>query len=97
HTLEKAGLIRSMLRDRLAALVKADEVIGQLDRALSYVRVMMEAVRQAQQENALLHVDLHLKQIGREFVDDAPITTRLQRQEAALQGKVAEQELFRSR
>ncbi|HEX4333994.1 MAG TPA: tetratricopeptide repeat protein, partial [Usitatibacter sp.] len=97
NTLEKARLLRSMLRDTLAALVKAYEVIGQPDRALIYLREMMEALRQTQQENALLHVDLHLKQIGREFVDDAPITTRLQRQEAALQGKVAEQELFRSR
>jgi putative two-component system response regulator len=97
NTLEKARLLRSMLRDTLAALVKAYEVIGQPERALIYLREMMEALRQTQQENALLHVDLHLKQIGRDFANDAPITTRLQRQEAALQGKVAEQELFRSR
>lgn len=97
NTLEKARLLRSMLRDTLAALVKAYEVIGQPDRALIYLREMMEALRQTQQENALRHLNLHLEQLGRELGDEAPITTRLQRQEAALQGKVAEQELFRSR
>jgi putative two-component system response regulator len=35
--------------------------------------------------------------VGESVVGDVPITKRLQRQEAALQGKVAEQELFRSR
>jgi len=86
-----------MLRDTLAALVKAYEIIGQPQRALVYLREMMEALRQTQQENALKHVNLHLEQLGQTFVAEAPIATRLQRQEAALQGKVAEQELFKSR
>ncbi len=96
-TLERARLLRSMLRDTLAALVKAYEIIGQPQRALVYLREMMEALRQTQQENALKHVNLHLEQLGQTFVAEAPIATRLQRQEAALQGKVAEQELFKSR
>lgn len=96
-TLERARLLRSMLRDTLAALVKAFEIIGQPQRALVYLREMMEALRQTQQENALKHVNLHLDQLGRDFVVEPPLTTRLQRQEAALQGQVAEQELFRSR
>lgn len=96
-TLEKARLLRSMLRDTLAALVKAYEIIGQPQRALVYLRELMEALRQNQQENALKHVNLHLKQIAQNLGVDAPVTTRLQRQEAALQGKVAEQELFKSR
>jgi putative nucleotidyltransferase with HDIG domain len=96
-TLERARLLRSMLRDTLAALVKAYEIIGQPQRALVYLREMMEALRQTQQENALKHVNLHLKQLSQEVGADAPLTTRLQRQEAALRGKVAEQELFRSR
>jgi putative two-component system response regulator len=85
-----------MLRDTLAALVKAYEAIGQPERALVYLREMIESLRQTQQENALKHLRLHLDQLG-EVVGDAPISTRLQRQEAALRGKVAEQELFRSR
>jgi putative two-component system response regulator len=96
-TLEKARLLRSMLRDTLAALVKAYEIVGQPQRALVYLREMIEALRQTQQENALRHVNLHLEQLGEPVVGDVPITKRLQRQEAALQGKVAEQELFRSR
>jgi putative two-component system response regulator len=96
-TLEKARLLRSMLRDTLAALVKAYEIIGQPQRALVYLREMMEALRQTQQENALRHVKLHLEQLGQDVADDGAISKKLQRHEEALQGKVAEQELFRSR
>jgi len=95
--LEKARLMRSMLRDSLAALVKAYEIIGQPQRALIYLREMIDALRQSQQENALRHVNLHLEQLRQEELREPAIATRLRRQEAALQGKVAEQELFRSR
>lgn len=96
NTLEKARLLKSMLRDTLAALVKAYELIGQPQRALIYLREMIDAMRKTQQENALKHVGLHLEQLG-QYAAEEPITTRLQRHEAALRGKVAEQELFRSR
>lgn len=96
-TLERARDLRSMLRDTLAALVKAYEMIGEPERALIYLREMIESLRQTQQDNALKHVGLHLQTLGHDIIGDAPITTRLQRQEAALKGKVAEQELFRSR
>src|SRR5437899_4047197 len=86
-----------LLRDALAALVKAYEIIGQPERALIYLREMMEALRQTQQANALKHVALHLETLGQDLGVEAPITPRLKRQEAALQGKVAQQELFRSR
>ena len=97
NTLEKARLLRSMLRDTLAALVKAYEIAGQPDRALIYLREMMEVLRQTQQENALKHVGMHLKQVSEDLAGESPISTRLMRHEAALKGKVAEQELFRSR
>src|SRR5258707_10538294 len=86
--LERARLLRSMLRDTLAALVKAYEIVGQPQRALVYLREMMEALRQTQQENALRHVKLHLEQLGEEVVGDVPTTKRMQRHEEALQGKV---------
>ena len=97
NALERARLMKSMLRDALQALVKAYEIIGQPQRALIYLREMIEALRVTQQENALRHVGLHLEQLRQEVVGEAPISTRLKRQEAALQGKVAEQELFKSR
>lgn len=97
NTLERARLVRSMLRDTLGALVKAYEVVGQPERALVYLREMIESLRQTQQENALKHVGMHLAQLGPEPAGQPPMATRLQRQEAALRGKVAEQELFRSR
>lgn len=97
NTLERARLLQSMLRDTLAALVKAYELIGQPERALVYLREMMEALRQTQQDNALKHVKLHLAKIGTEVIGEASLTTRLKRQEDALEGKVAQQELFRSR
>jgi putative two-component system response regulator len=95
-TLEKARLMRSMLREVLAALVKAYEIIGQPERALVYLREMMEALRQTQQANALKHVALHLEQLGQDLEGEPQVTTRLQRQEAALKGKIAQQELFKS-
>ena len=97
NALEKARLLRSMLRDTLAALVKAYEIVGQPERALSYLREMMEAVRQTQQENALKHLGLHLDQLREDHASETSVSARLKRQEAALQGQVAEQELFRSR
>jgi putative two-component system response regulator len=96
-TLERARLLRSMLREALTALVKAHEIIGQPDKALVYLREMMESLRQTQQENALKHVQLHLENLDDPVVGESPYSTRLKRQEAALQGQVAQQELFRSR
>jgi len=96
-TLERARVLRSMLRDTLIALVKAHEIIGQPDRALIYLRELMESLRQTQQENALKHVKLHLERIEDHLVTETPFSTRLKRHEEALQGKVAQQELFRSR
>jgi putative two-component system response regulator len=96
-TLEKARLLRSMLRDTLAALVKAYEIVGQPERALTYLREMMEVLRQTQQENALRHVQMHLDKVGVQQSAVSPIANRLRLQEAALQGRIAEQELFRSR
>jgi putative two-component system response regulator len=94
--LEKARLMRSMLRDALQALVKAYEIVGQPQRALIYLREMIEALRITQQENALKHVNLHLERLRQEVVGEAPITIRLKQREEALQGKVAKQELFQS-
>jgi len=86
-----------MLRDTLAALVKAFESLASRSGPVVYLREMMEALRQSQQENALKHVNLHLEQLGEDLVGESSIPPQLQRREAALQGKIAQQELFRSR
>jgi putative two-component system response regulator len=96
-TLEKARLSRPALRETLTALVKAFELIGQPDRALIYLREMIEANRVAQQENSLQHLKLHLDKFGREPQGGNAASVQLQRREAALKGKIAEQELFQAR
>ncbi len=95
-TLERARLVRSMLRDTLGALVKAFEIVGQPERALIYLREMMDVTRQVHQENALNHLRRHLENLGQVTEGEGPEATRLARQEAALRGKVAERELFKS-
>lgn len=96
-TLEKARLVKAMLRDTLAALVRAYEMVGQPERALLYLREMMETLRQTQQANALRHIQLHLDKLGELPATVPPLAQRLKLQEAALQGQIAEQELFKSR
>jgi len=95
QTLERARVLRSMLRDCLAALVKSYELVGQPQRALVYLQEMIEAQKQMQQENAWKHTRLHLEHLGSE--EEPPMAARLRRHEDALRGKVAEQELFKSR
>ena len=95
-TLERARILRPALREVLTALVKAFELIGQPDRALIYLREMIEVNRAWQQENSLQHLRLHLDKFGHE-PKGGDSATVLQRHEAALKGKVAEQELFQAR
>lgn len=96
-TLERARIYRATLREALAALVKAFEIIGQPDRALIYLREMIEANRQSQQENSLQHLKLHLERVGHEVRSMDPSSLHLKRREAALQGQVAQRELFQAR
>src|SRR6185295_3664609 len=87
-TLEKARIYRATLRETLAALVKAFEIIGQPDRALIYLREMIETNRAYQQENSLQHLKLHLDKLGHEARFADPSTVHLKRREAALQGQI---------
>ena len=95
--LERARIYRGTLRETLAALVKAFEVVGQPDRALIYLREMIEVNRLAQQENSLQHLKIHLDRFGHELKPGTATTLHLKRREAALQGQVAERELFQAR
>lgn len=96
-TLERARVMSAMHRDALMAMVKAHEIIGQPERALSFLRELMEHTRRQQQENALQHLQIHLDSLRSIGVSKDTTETNLERREAALRGQVAEQELFRSR
>ena len=98
--LEKARFLRSALRDVLVALVKAYEFIGQPERALVYLRELMEHTQKFQQDNALRYLKLHLNDLETDVGDpdtSDKSTDTLKRREALLKGKLAEQELFKAR
>ncbi len=98
NALEKARLVKSWSRSALTALVKAHEVAGQPERALVYLRELLENTRRSNQEYALTHQRLHLEKLaGLDEVSQAGTVIPLERREAILRGKVAEKELFRSR
>src|SRR6185369_12188036 len=63
-TLEKARITSATHRETLVAMVRAYELIGQPDRALIYLHELMEHTRKQQQENALRHLQLHMKQLA---------------------------------
>ncbi len=94
-TLERARFQRSSLRDVLIALVKAYEFLKQPDQALIYLREMMESTKKYQQDNILKHLRLDLKEVNEQA--EAAHDESLEQQEQILRGKIAEQELFKSR
>lgn len=94
--LEKARFLRASLRDALIALVKAYEFVGQPDRALVYLRELMEHTKKFQQDNTLRYLRLQLN-MAESDMQDEKTTKTLVRREEALRGKVAEQELFKAR
>lgn len=98
NAVEKARLVRSWTRSALISLVKAYETAGQPEKALVYLRELLEFTRKSNEEYALIHQRLHLEKIARldEFSPTVAVAP-LQRREAVLRGKVAEQELLRSR
>jgi putative two-component system response regulator len=102
QTLERARILRSMLRDALIAMVKAHEVAGKPDIALVYLRELMLHTKKVQQDNALHHHRLHLERLERRQAEQTTSPDVLMaRREKSLRGKLAEQvaqqELMRSR
>jgi putative two-component system response regulator len=102
QTLERARILKSMLRDSLIAMVKAHEVAGKPDIALVYLRELMLHTKKVQQDNALHHHRLHLERIERKQAEQgASAELLMERREQSLRGKLAEQvaqqELMRSR
>ncbi len=97
RALEKARALKSNLREALVALVRAHELAGSPEKALSYLRELLLHTRKSQQENVLLHHRLHLEKLDREAEENSASTIVLERREAILRGQLAEQELIRSR
>ena len=94
-TLERARTLRITTREVLVALVKAFEFVGQPDRALIYLRQMLDLQRVSQEQNALQHVKLHLEQLHPSVEDETNVIRRLQTREELLEGRIAKQELTR--
>lgn len=95
NTLERARTLKVATREVLMALVKAFEFIGQPDRALIYLRQMLEQQRSSQEQNVLKHVKLHLEQLHPAVEDESSAIRRLQTREELLEGRIAKQELTR--
>jgi len=100
QALDRARVLKSLLRDALLAMVKAQEVAGKPDVALVYLRELMMHTKKTQQENALRHHRLHLENLARQ----QQVSTEdfvMERHEQSLRGKLAEQvaqqELMKSR
>ena len=93
NTLERARTLKVTTREVLVALVRAFEFIGQPDRALIYLRQMLEQQRGSQEQNILRHVKLHLEQIHPAVEDEANAMRRLKTREEVLEGRIAKQEL----
>ncbi len=96
-TLERARFLKSALRDVLVALVKAYEKLNQPDRALIYLREMMDSTKKFQQENILKHLKLDMKQLEADSEVGHDPKVELEQHEKILRGQMAEQELFKSR
>lgn len=94
-TLDRARTLRITTREVLVALVKAFEFVGQPDRALIYLRQMLDLQRVSQEQNALQHVKLHLEQLHPSVEDETNVIRRLQTREELLEGRIAKQELTR--
>lgn len=93
NTLERARTLKVATREVLMALVKAFEFIGQPDRALIYLRQMLEQQRLSQEQKVLKHVKLHLETLHENIEDETSALRRLTTREEVLEGRVAKQEL----
>ncbi len=101
QALERARILKSALRDTLAAMVKAHEVAGKPDMALVYLRELMLHIKKAQQDNALRHHQLHIEKLEKQRQASESADVVMERREQQLRGQfaeqVAQQELMRSR
>ena len=97
-TFERAVGLKVTNREVLVALVKAHEHIGQHDKALEYLNMMLEQQRKTQAANVLQHVKRHLEQLhvadkDSPIEDASQIIKKLLTRAEVFEGRVAKQEL----
>ncbi len=97
-TFERAVSLKVTSRDVLVALVKAHEHIGQHDKALEYLNMMLEQQRKTQAANVLQHVKRHLEQLhvadkDSPIEDASQIIKKLLTRAEVFEGRVAKSEL----
>jgi putative two-component system response regulator len=95
---ERAVSLKVTSRDVLVALVKAHEHIGQHDKALEYLNMMLEQQRKTQAANVLQHVKRHLEQLhvadkDSPIEDASQIIKKLLTRAEVFEGRVAKSEL----
>ena len=96
--LERGRALKVTIREVLVALVKAHEHIGQHDKALEYLNMMLEQQRKTQAANVLQHVKRHLEQLhvadkDSPIEDASQIIKKLLTRAEVFEGRVAKQEL----
>jgi putative two-component system response regulator len=97
-TLDRAIALKVTTREVLRALVKAFEFIGQHDKALEYLNLMLSQQRKTQEANVLRHVKRHLAQLHPSndesgYEDAADALKNLATRAEVLEGRVAKREL----
>jgi putative two-component system response regulator len=97
-TIEHAKTLKLNAREVLVALVKAHEHIGQHDKALEYLNMMLEQQRKTQAANVLQHVKRHLEQLhvadkDSPIEDASQIIKKLLTRAEVFEGRVAKSEL----
>ena len=95
-TFERAKSLKITTREVLIALVKAFEFVGNPDKALFYLRKLLEYQSATQKQNVLQHVKLHLEQLHPSLEDEANAIRRLITREEVLEGRIAKQALFKA-
>jgi putative two-component system response regulator len=96
--LERGTDLKITIREVLAALVKAHEHLGQHDKALKYLNIMLEQQRKTQQANVLHHVKYHLEQLhssdGSSAIEDGTqFAKMLETRAEVFEGRIAKNKL----
>lgn len=96
NTLERARALKITIREVLVALVKAFEFIGKPDRALIYLRQLLDFQSATQKQNVMQHVKRHLEQLHPALEDETNAIRRLTTRQEVLEGRIAKQALFKA-